>query len=263
MPNVLAEIVAHKQTEVARARGVCPEAQLREALRCAPIPRDFSGALRARPRPALIAEIKRSSPSAGEIRPGVDAVAVAQTYVRHGAACLSVLTDERYFRGSLDDLERVRESVSVPVLRKDFVIDPYQVLESRAAGADCVLLIAECLEPSSLRDLHRLALELGMQTLIEIYEPDNLDRVLDLHPPLIGINNRNLKSMTVNLEHSITLRARIPAEILVVSESGIRTSADVARLREAGIDAMLVGESLMRAGDIGYAVDQLLGAPPN
>jgi len=258
MANVLAEIVEHKRGEVAEAQRLRPEASLVDEVRSASPPRDFVDALRAARSPALIAEVKRSSPSAGPIRPGVDALDVAETYVRHGAACLSVLTDARYFGGCLDDLRRVRAAVPVPVLRKDFIVDRYQVLEARSAGADCILLIAECLDDAQLRDLHEYARSLGMHTLIEIYEPDNLDRVLALSPPLLGVNNRNLKIMQTDLGHSLQLRARVPADTLFVSESGIKTAADVARLRAAGVNAILVGESLMRSPDIGRAVDDLL-----
>jgi indole-3-glycerol phosphate synthase len=258
MTNVLSEIVEHKRGEIAAAKEHRPAESLEAAARNASPPRDFVAALRAARLPALIAEVKRRSPSSGEIRPGADAVDVATTYVRHGAACISVLTDARYFGGSLDDLRRVRAAVPVPVLRKDFIIDRYQVLEARAAGADCILLIAECLDDHALRDLHEYARSLGMHTLIEIYEPDDLDRVLALSPPLLGVNNRNLKIMQTDLAHSLKLRPRVPTGTLFVSESGIRTAADVARLRTAGVDAILVGESLMRSPDIGRAVDEML-----
>lgn len=258
MPDVLAQIVEHKRAEVVAVQRVRPLHDVQAALRDAPAVRDYVAALRAAPAPALIAEVKRRSPSGGEIRPGADAVDVAQTYVRHGAACLSVLTDAHYFGGSLDDLTRVRAAVPVPVLRKDFIIDRYQVFEARAAGADCILLIAECLPQETLRELYEHAHSLGMHALIEIYEPENLDRVLSLNPPLVGVNNRNLKIMRTDLEHSLRLRKLVPAETVFVSESGIRTAADVVRLREAGVQAMLVGESLMRSPDIGCAVDKLL-----
>lgn len=261
MPNVLAEIVEHKRGEVATAQQARPLGDLLAAARLATPPRDFVAALRAAYSPALIAEVKRRSPSGGEIRPGADAVDVATTYVQHGAACISVLTDSRYFGGCLEDLQRVRSSVPVPLLRKDFIIDRYQVAEARAACADCILLIAECLPQEQLRDLHEYARSLGMHTLIEIYEPENLDRVLSLSPPLVGVNNRNLKIMQTDLAHSLRLRAKVPAETVFVSESGIKTAEDVARLREAGVDAMLIGESLMRAPDIGRAVDELLRCP--
>lgn len=259
MENVLEQIVAHKRAEVAAARRARPERDLRERLSQAPPVRDFVGALRAKHPLGLIAEVKRASPSAGQIRKEFDPVAIARTYEEHGAACISVLTDERFFQGSLDDLKRVRAAVSVPVLRKDFILEPYQVLEARVAGADCVLLIAECLDDSALRDLHDLARELGMESLIELYEPQNLDRVLALSPPLVGINNRDLKTFVADLNHSIRLRSRVRAEVLLVSESGISGRADVVRLQGAGIHAVLVGETLMRSADVGRKLDELIG----
>ena len=258
MSNVLAQIVAHKRAEIAAARCARPAEQLVCELDLAPAPRDFVGALRAQAPIGLIAEVKRASPSAGLIRVEFDPVEIARTYAAHGAACLSVLTDEKFFQGSLDDLRRVRAAVDLPVLRKDFVLDRYQLLEARAAGADCVLLIAECLDDTMLRDLHQYAGELGMQTLIELYEPENLERVLALSPPLIGVNNRNLKTMVTDLEHSIRLVVNVPPSVLFVSESGIRHHVDVVRLQNAGVRAILVGESLMRAAEVGAAVDALM-----
>jgi len=170
-----------------------------------------------------------------------------------------VLTDEQYFQGHLDFLKAVRQNVEIPVLRKDFIIDRYQILEARVAGADCVLLIAECLDDSQLEDLYGYALELGMSALVEIYEPDNLDRVLKLSPPLLGINNRNLKTFVTSLEHSIQLGARVPADCLLISESGIRNRSDVLKLQESGVRGILVGETLMRSSDIGEKARELLG----
>jgi len=259
MSNVLDRIVAHKRDEVAEARRARTQEMLTAELGSAPAPRDFLSALRAHAPIGLIAEVKRASPSAGLIRDDFDPVAIAQTYAAHGAACISVLTDEQFFQGSLEDLRRVRAAVDLPILRKDFILDRYQVLEARIAGADCILLIAECLTDAELRDLHDYAGSLGLQTLIELYEPENLDRVLALSPPLLGVNNRNLKTMVTDIEHSLRLRARIPEHVFPVSESGIRRYADVRRLQEAGIRGILVGESLMRASDIGTAVDQLMG----
>jgi indole-3-glycerol phosphate synthase len=232
---------------------------LAAALASAPPTRDFFAAL-AKPGPIrLIAEVKKASPSQGVIRADFDPVAIAQTYERHGAACISVLTDESYFQGSLDYLQRIRAAVSLPVLRKDFILDRYQLLEARAAGADAVLLIAECLDDCRLRALHNEALELGLTPLVELYEPVNLPRVLEAGATLIGVNNRDLRTFQVDLGHTLRLRAQIPAECLLVGESGIRTREDVERLEAAGVDAMLVGESLMRQPDIGAAVDRLLG----
>ncbi|MCH8828561.1 MAG: indole-3-glycerol phosphate synthase TrpC [Planctomycetes bacterium] len=259
MSNVLDDIVVHKRGEIAAAKQRLPEAELRRQLADAPRVRDFVAALRASDDVALIAEVKKASPSAGIIRSDFDPVSIAKIYERHGAACVSVLTDERFFQGHIDFLRDVRAAISLPVLRKDFILDRYQVLEARAAGADCVLLIAECLDDRELHDLFDAAAEMGMSSLIEIYRPENLARVLSLNPPLLGINNRNLKTNQIDLSHSIRLREQVPAETLLVSESGIRSRDDVDRLQQAGIQAMLVGEMLMRPADIGSAVDELLG----
>lgn len=257
--NILDEIVAHKRLEVAAARQQRPVADLEARLADAPPVRDFRTALvSAAPRLGLIAEIKKASPSAGIIRADFDAVAIARIYEQHGANCLSVLTDEKYFQGHLDYLTAVHTAVSLPVIRKDFIIDRYQVLEARVAGADCILLIAECLNDCEMRDLYFYASELGMESLIEIHDEENLDRVLRLEPCLIGINNRDLKAMVTDLDHTIRLCPRIPADCLLVSESGIKTNADVQKLQAAGAKAMLVGESLMKQPDIGQAVDRLL-----
>ncbi len=180
-------------------------------------------------------------------------------YEAHGASCISVLTDEQYFQGSLTYLVDIRAAVRVPVLRKDFILDPYQLLEARVAGADAVLLIAECLDDCNLRALFRETIDLGMTPLVELYEPANLSRVFDAGATLIGINNRNLHTFEVDLNHTIALRRQIPDECVVVGESGIATRADVLRLQDAGVDAMLVGETLMRENDPGAAIDTLLG----
>jgi indole-3-glycerol phosphate synthase len=256
--NVLNRIIDHKRGEVAEAKRVRPVEGLQDQLDSAPPVRDFTAALRAKNDVALIAEVKKASPSAGIIRADFDPVAIAQTYERHGAACLSVLTDEHFFQGHLDFLRAVRQAVQIPVLRKDFIIDRYQVVEARAAGADCILLIAECLDDCHLRDLYFFASELGMESLIEIYDPENLNRVLKLDPALVGVNNRDLRSMVTDLDHTLRLAPRMPESTLLVSESGIRTRADVDRLRAGGARAMLVGETLMRSTDIGRAVDELL-----
>lgn len=259
--NVLDEIVAHKRLEVAEAKRLRPQSELESRLSDAAPVCDFRAALlAAAPRLGLIAEIKKASPSAGLIRADFDPAAIARIYEQHGANCLSVLTDEKYFQGHLDDLTAVRAAVSLPVLRKDFIIDPYQVLEARVAGADCVLLIAECLNDCQMRDLYFYACDLGLETLIEIHDAENLDRVLKLEPALLGINNRDLKAMVTDLDHTLRLRSRVPADCLLVSESGIKTHADVLKLQQAGVGAMLVGESLMKQPDIGAAVDALLGA---
>ncbi|MCA9068976.1 MAG: indole-3-glycerol-phosphate synthase, partial [Planctomycetaceae bacterium] len=186
-------------------------------------------------------------------------VEIAQIYAENGASCLSVLTDEHFFQGHLSYLSQIRAAVSLPVLRKDFLIDPYQILEARVAGADCVLLIAECLDDETLNALYAEAQKFGMTALVEIYEPDNLQRVLNLNPPLIGINNRNLRTFITDLDHTLNLSAQIPEDCLIISESGIRTRADVQRLASAGIGGMLIGETFMRAETIGAKVRELLG----
>ncbi|WP_152097676.1 indole-3-glycerol phosphate synthase TrpC [Lacipirellula parvula] len=257
--TVLDRIVAMKRREIAAARDRVSETELRRQLASAPPVRDFFAALAKPGAIRLIAEVKKASPSAGVIREDFDPVAIAQTYERHGASCLSVLTDEPHFQGHLDYLKAVRASVGLPILRKDFVLDSYQVVEARAAGADAVLLIAECLDDCNLRKLHNEIIELGMTPLVEIYDPENLPRVLEAGATLIGVNNRDLRTFKVDLEHTLRLRPGIPAECVMVSESGIKTHADVERLHAAGVNAILVGESLMREADIGAAVDRLLG----
>jgi len=262
MSNVLAEIVEHKRAEIAAARESLPEASLADRIATAPPTRDFAGALRAAHPMGVIAEVKRASPSAGLIRGDFDPVVIATTYRDHGAACVSVLTDQKYFQGSLDDLRAVRAAVDLPLLRKDFILDRYQLLEARDAGADCVLLIAECLNEHELPALREAARELGLQTLVEIFEPENLERTLAVSPDVLGINNRNLKTLVTDLEHVVRLRDQVPPEVFLVSESGIRTRADIERLQAAEIHGVLVGETLMRNPDIGAALDTLLGKHP-
>jgi len=259
VPNILEKIVATKRTEIERAKAAVPIDELRATLKDAPPLRDFFAPLAAAGPIKLIAEVKKASPSKGVIRADFDPVAIARTYEAHGATCLSVLTDEQYFQGSLDYLRQVRQAVSIPVLRKDFILDSYQLLEARAAGADAVLLIAECLDDCNLRKLHNEAIELGMTPLVEFYEPENLDRVLAAGAQLIGVNNRDLRTFSVDLNHTIRLREKVPLDCVFVGESGIYMRADVLRLQQAGVDAMLVGESLIREADIGAAVDRLLG----
>ncbi|QDT38427.1 indole-3-glycerol phosphate synthase TrpC [Stratiformator vulcanicus] len=259
MNTILDDIVRKKREEIASARAARPIAELEAVLRDAPAPRDFLASLQSAPTIGLIAEVKKASPSAGLIREDFDPVAIASTYAEHGASCISVLTDETFFQGHLDFLKAVRKAVEVPVLRKDFVLDRYQVVEARAAGADAVLLIAECLTDDALRSLYETICELGMHALVELYDLENLDRVLALDAPLVGINNRDLRTFVTDLEHSIALASKLPEGTLLVSESGIRTHNEVRRLQEAGCGAILVGETLMRADDIGAAVDELLG----
>jgi indole-3-glycerol phosphate synthase len=259
MPTILDKIVADKQREIAAAKIRAPEERLRDALSAAPPVRDFFAALDAAKGIRLIAEVKKASPSKGVIRADFNPVQIARTYHRHGAACISVLTDEPYFQGSLDYLRRIRAVVELPLLRKDFIIDPYQVVESRAAGADAVLLIAECLDDRRLQSLCEMIESLGMTALVEFYEPANLPRVLAAGARLIGVNNRDLRTFQVDLQHTVRLRREIPPSKRVVGESGIRCRADVDLLQQAGVDAMLVGETLMARDDIGAAVDELLG----
>ncbi len=259
MPTILDEIVATKQREIAAAKAATPIDVLRRRVELASPVRNFFQPLAAPGPIRLIAEIKRASPSRGVIRADFQPIEIAATYAAHGACCLSVLTDEHYFQGSLAILEQVRASSALPVLRKDFILDEYQLLEARAAGADAVLLIAECLDDCRLRALHNAAVELGLAPLVELYEPNNLPRVLDAGATLIGVNNRDLRTFEVDLDHTLRLRTRIPAECVLVSESGIRSRADVLRLEAAGVDAILVGEILMASPDIAAAVNALLG----
>jgi indole-3-glycerol phosphate synthase len=259
MPTILDKIVATKRAEVAAAKAAVAERDLRALAESAPAPRDFFGPLAAPGPIRLIAEVKKASPSQGVIREDFDPVKIGRIYEASGASCLSVLTDESYFQGSLDFLRDVRAAVAIPVLRKDFIIDSYQLLQARAAGADAVLLIAECLDDCNLRKLFNETVSLGMTPLVELYEPGNLQRVFDAGATLIGINNRNLHTFEVDLGHTLRLRDRIPDECVLVAESGIHTRADAERLESAGVDAMLVGESLMRQADIGVAVGVLLG----
>lgn len=257
--SILDRIVATKRHEIAAAKLARPERELLEAIRHASPPRDFFAALAAPGPIKLIAEVKKASPSKGVIREDFDPVSIARTYAQHGATCLSVLTDEPYFQGSLDYLRQIRAAVELPLLRKDFILDPYQLLEARAAGADAVLLIAECLDDCLLRSLHTRAVELGLTPLVELYEPTNLPRVLEAGATLIGVNNRDLHTFIVDLDHTLRLRPQIPQHCMLVGESGIYTRDDVLKLAAGGVDAILVGESLMREPDIGAAVDRLLG----
>jgi indole-3-glycerol phosphate synthase len=260
MSDVLQRILAVKGEEVALAKGVRPLAALRqEAARAAPA-RDFVGALRAKlgaGKPAVIAEIKKASPSRGVLRERFEPAAIAATYERNGAACLSVLTDEQFFQGSIAHLGQARAACKLPVLRKDFTIDAYQLYEARAAGADCILLIVAALEPSRMRDLETEAKEIGLAVLVEAHDDSELERALTLKTPLIGINNRNLRTFETHLETTLGLLARIPAGRLVVTESGILSPADVARMRDHRVGCFLVGEAFMRAEDPGVELGRL------
>jgi len=260
--NILDEIVASKRSEVDAARRRLPLEELEERAAVAPPVGGFRAALAGAGPIRLIAEIKKASPSAQVIRADFDPVTIAQTYQEHGASCLSVLTDTSYFQGCLAYLAQVRASVAIPLLRKDFFIDDYQVVEARSAGADAILLIAEILDDVTLCQLLEQARHLGMAALVEFHDAVNLPRVLASGADLIGINNRDLRHFGTDLEHTLRLRDQIPPEVVLVSESGIRSRRDVERLEAAGVSAILVGESLMRAPDIGLAVERLLGLAP-
>jgi indole-3-glycerol phosphate synthase len=257
--GVLDEIVAHKRSELAALKPRRPLPDLVSACRGLPPARDFEAALRPQPgeRVRLIAEVKRGSPSQGFFRADLDPVAQAGIYEEAGAAAVSVLTDTRYFHGSLDDLARVRGAVAVPVLRKDFIVDEYQLWEARAAGADAALLIVAALEDAVLRDLLHAAKGAGLATLVEVHTGGELDRALRLGAPVIGVNNRNLQTLTTSLDPSLRLLPQIPPGPVTVSESGLASGADVAAVVAAGAHAVLVGETLLRAGDVVAKVREL------
>lgn len=259
MSTILDEILEQKRREVAAARERVSFNVLESRLASSPPVRGFLAALLAANRPGLIAEVKKASPSAGLIRPDFDPVTIARHYEVAGATCLSVLTDEHFFQGHLDYLRDIRQIVRIPVMRKEFIIDRYQIAEARVAGADCVLLIAECLDDVQLHDLYGYARSLGMDVLIELYDLENVPRVLATGTKLLGINNRDLRTFVTSLEHTFTVKKLVPDDVLLVSESGIGTHADILRLRSEGIGAVLVGESLMRQSDIGVAVRTLMG----
>lgn len=260
--SILEKIVRHKQGEIEAAKQRIPRVELEARLSDLPPPLDFCSALTAgaqQDRVSLIAEVKKASPSKGVIREDFDPVMIAKTYARSGAACISVLTDEHFFQGCLDYLVNIRKAVSIPLLRKDFVLDEYQVLEARVAGADGVLLIAECLAPDRLVELHQMIESLGMTALVELYDKKNIPAVLACHPKLVGVNNRDLNTFEIDLMHSIRVRESFPRDIAMVSESGIFTNRDVQLMRDNSVDAILVGESLMRSDDLSVAVKSLMG----
>ena len=262
MADILKRIVAVKTEEVARAKGVKSLAALRTEARQAQPVRDFAGALRARiaaGKPAVIAEIKKASPSRGVLREDFNPAALAASYARHGAACLSVLTDEQFFQGALEHLRQARAACTLPVLRKDFTLDPYQVYEARAAGADCILLIVAMLETVRMQELEAVARELGMSVLVEVHDAAELERALALKTPLIGVNNRNLRTFETRLETTFDLLDRIPRDRVVVTESGILTREDVGTLLARRVGCFLVGEAFMRAADPGVELDRLFG----
>lgn len=263
LPDILKTIVARKHEEVAAARSAMPLAALkRRVADLEEPPRGFARALRASVESGwttVIAEVKKGSPSKGVIREDFDPIGIAEIYQKHGAVCLSVLTDERFFLGHLRYLGLIREQVRLPLLRKDFLYDTYQLWEAREAGADAVLLIAAMLEPARLADLAAEAADIGLDVLLEIHDERELEMALQVPVELVGINNRDLRSFHTDLAVTERLAPRIPADRLVVAESGIDCRADVVRLQTAGAGAFLVGESLMRAADIGAKLDELLG----
>ena len=262
MSDILNKIIAVKREEVADALNRKPLAAMRKDAESRVHTRDFVGALRAKisaSQPAVIAEIKKASPSKGVLRADFIPADIAQTYAEFGAACLSVLTDQQFFQGSIDYLKQARASCSLPVLRKDFIIDAYQVYESRVMGADCILLIASCLDDAQMKTFEALAMSLDMAVLVEVHDAAELERGLKLSTPLIGINNRNLKTFEVSLDTTLNLLGKVPADRLVVTESGIATAADVQRMRDAKVNAFLVGEAFMRADDPGVALGDIFG----
>jgi indole-3-glycerol phosphate synthase len=259
MSNILERIVAAKRTEIEQRRSTVSAADLETRLASAPGVRDFRAALVKGPGLGIIAEVKKASPSAGVLREDFDPVAIARIYEANGANAVSVLTDEPFFQGKLAYLSAIRAANDVPVLRKDFILDRYQLLEARVAGADAVLLIAEILGPRDLPELLRQTHELGMQALVELYDPENLPRVADAGARIIGVNNRNLRTFVTRLEHTLDLLPRMPPGACVVSESGIATWAAMERLETAGVHAVLIGETFMRAGDIGAKLRELRG----
>lgn len=259
MSSILATIVKKKHQEVEQAKCERSLGQLQQACSEAPAPRDFLNALRGYSEIRLIAEVKKASPSKGVIRADFDPVEIAKTYEGAGAAALSVLTDEHFFQGHLEYLREIRKHVSIPILRKDFIVDQYQVWEARAAGADAVLLIAECLTETKLRELLALVHSLSMTALVEFHDEESLPAVLGSQAPLVGVNNRDLNTFQVDLGHVVRMRRLIPGHVTLVGESGIASRQDAVYLQENQINAMLVGESLMRSHDISAAVHALLG----
>ena len=262
MSDILKKILATKLAEVVEARATKPLTLMRSEAEAAPPPRDFVGAIRARiaaNRPAIIAEIKKASPSKGVIRKDFRPAEIAATYAAHGAACLSVLTDKQYFQGSPEYLKQARAACSIPVLRKDFMVEPYQVYEARAMGADCILIIAAALDLPRMRELEAIAQSLGMGVLVEVHDGEELDLALQLETPLVGINNRNLRTFDVTLETTLNLLSHIPPDRIVVTESGIFTPEDVALMRSHNVNTFLVGEAFMRAPDPGVELARVFG----
>ena len=262
MSDILQRIIAVKAGEIAAAKAVLPLPTLRAQAEAGAAPRDFVAALRdkiAAGKPAVIGEIKKASPSKGVLRENFDPAAIAASYARHGAACLSVLTDVQFFQGSAENLRLARAACGLPVLRKDFMLEPYQVYEARAMGADCILLIVAALDAPRMIELESAANALGMAVIVEVHDPAELDRALMLKTPLLGINNRNLRTFETRLDVTLGLLERIPAGRLVITESGILAPGDVRLMREHKVDCFLVGEAFMRADDPGAQLASLFG----
>lgn len=257
-PEILAEIIEHKRAETRARKAARPLASVRREAEDAAPTRSFADRVRT-DRPAVIAEIKKASPSEGVIRADFDPQAIAADYVSAKASCLSVLTDERFFQGDDAHLVAARAACTLPVLRKDFIVDEYQVYQTRALGADCLLLIVAALAPAQLADLNRLAQDIGLDVLIEVHDRMELDTALALEPPIVGINNRDLRTFTTRLETTLDLLDGVPDDIGVVTESGIHTPQDVCRMLDAGVNAFLVGTAFMRAPSPGAALRRLFG----
>ena len=263
MSDILDKIIAVKREEVASLVRQKPLVAMRADAESRVLTRDFVGALQSKitaGKPAVIAEVKKASPSKGVLRADFIPADIAQSYAEFGAACLSVLTDKQFFQGSVEYFKQARASCSLPALRKDFMIDPYQIYESRVMGADCILLIAACLDDAQMKDMEAVAMSMDMAVLVEVHDATELDRGLKLKTPLIGINNRNLKTFEVSLDTTLSLLGRVPTGRIVVTESGISTAQDVKRMRDANVNAFLVGETFMRADDPGEALDALFGS---
>jgi indole-3-glycerol phosphate synthase len=264
MTDILNKIVAVKREEVAAAAKRKSLEAVRFDAENRVLTRDFVGALRAKiasGHAAVIAEVKKASPSKGVLRENFIPADIAQSYAEFGAACLSVLTDQQFFQGCVDYLKQARASCQLPVLRKDFMVDVYQIYESRAMGADAILLIAACLDDAQMKDFEQIARGLDMAVLVEVHDAPELERALKLKTPLIGVNNRNLKTFEVSLDTTLTLMRDIPKDRLLVCESGIHTRDDVLRMGASGVNAFLVGEAFMRAKEPGEALAQLFGMP--
>lgn len=262
MSDILEKIITVKRQEVAALVQQKPLSAMRADAESRVLTRDFVASLRSKMvagKPAVIAEIKKASPSKGVLRADFIPADIAQSYAEFGAACLSVLTDKQFFQGSVEYFKQARASCSLPALRKDFMLEPYQIYESRVMGADCILLIAACLDDAQMKDMEALAMSLDMAVLVEVHDAAELERGLKLKTPLIGINNRNLKTFEVSLSTTLGLLGQVPKDRMVVTESGISTAEDIKRMRDANVHAFLVGEAFMRAEDPGAALRELFG----